>query len=63
MKPSGSNEYLYKGREYMKIYPYISYFDGSEKFSNGSPIAAGYYVRTEEENTNYIEPLSEWLKK
>jgi len=63
MKPANSSEYLYKGREYMKIYPYISYFDGSEKFSDGSPISAGYYVRTEEENKNYIEPLSEWLKK
>ena len=63
MKPASSSEYLYKGREYMKIYPYISYFDGSEKYSDGSPISAGYYVRTEEENTNYIEPLSKWLKK
>lgn len=63
MKPANSSEYLYKGREYMEIYPYISYYNGSEKYTDGSPISAGYYVRTQEANTNYIEPLSEWLKK
>lgn len=63
MKPAGTFDSAYKGTEYMSIYPYILYFDGTEKYTDGSPIKQGYYVRTVEKNGNYITPLAEWLKK
>lgn len=63
IKPKGSYDYEYKGSEYMRIYPYIAFFDGTESYSNGQPIPRGYYVRTESADTNYITPLGEWLSK
>lgn len=63
MKPEGSYDRDYKGSEYMKIYPYISYFDGTEKYTNGKPIPRGYYVRSHESNGNYITPLEKWFNK
>lgn len=61
MKPKGSFDYAYKGSEYMSIYPYISYYDGTEKYTDGRPISPGYYVREEAEHTNYITPLTDWF--
>lgn len=46
----------------MSIYPYISYFDGTEKYTDGSSVRQGYYVWTIEKNGNYITLLAEWLK-
>lgn len=63
MKPAGTYDSAYKGTEYMSIYPYISYFDGSEKYTDSRPIKQGYYVRSIEKTGNYITPLAEWLKK
>lgn len=61
MKPEGTYDRDYKGNEYMRIYPYILYFDGTEKYTNGDPIAKGYYVREESKYGNCITPLNEWF--
>jgi len=45
MKPEGTYDRNYKGNEYMRIYPYIVYYDGTEKYNGGAPIAKGFYVR------------------
>ena len=63
IKPRGSYDGAYKGFEYMSIYPCISYYDGTEKYNDGTPIRRGYYVRTQGKNTSYIISLSDWLKK
>ena len=46
MKEKGEFDYKYKGNEYLQIYPSIDYENGTGKYSNGSMIAAGYYVST-----------------
>jgi hypothetical protein len=63
MKPRGAYDSQYKGSEYMNIYPYISYFDGTEKSTDGIPIPCGYYVCSYEGNVNHITPLGEWFDK
>lgn len=63
MKPQDSNDSSYKGHEYMNIYPHISYFDGTEKYSNGNPIAAGYYVRSCDNDGIHITPLKKWFEE
>lgn len=63
MKPHNTSDNTYKGSEYMSIYPYITYFDGTEKYTSGRPIARGYYVRREESDGNYITPLADWFKE
>ena len=64
IKDKGESDYLYNGNEYMSIYPYITYFNGTEKYTSGKPIEKGYYVREEQENgPATITPLSEWLQR
>jgi len=63
MKPAGTYDSSYKGNEYLSIYPYISYYNGTEKFSNGTPVQKGYYVLTQEKDGVYITLLEDWLKK
>lgn len=62
MKPEGQNS-SYKGTEYMQIYPYITYYNGSERYiNNGQPIKRGYYVRTIKPNGHgKLEPLANWF--
>ena len=62
MKPKGSFDYEYKGSEYMAICPYISYYDGTETYTSGRSIARGYYVRWQENGSNYITSLDEWFR-
>ena len=62
MKPEGSYDYEYKGSEYMTIYPYIVQCDGTEKYTDGSSIPRGYYVRWQENGSYYITPLDEWFR-
>ncbi|MDE5885534.1 MAG: toll/interleukin-1 receptor domain-containing protein, partial [Oscillospiraceae bacterium] len=52
MKPKETYNYEYKGSEYMQIYPYICYYNGTEKY-DGSSIVKGYYVRYTENEKNY----------
>lgn len=62
IKEYGTSDYLYKGREYMSIYPQIVYYDGSEKYSSGDPVKAGFYYGYFNENSKrIIMPLSDWL--
>ncbi len=64
MKPKGSQDIEYKGSEYMSIYPHICYYMGNEKYSDGTPINRGYYVRTKKENGSYsIISLRDWLNR
>lgn len=65
MKPEGSYDMDYKGNEYMEIYPCIAYYNGTEKYSDGSTVAAGYYIREKSDvgNTYYITPLNDWFKQ
>ena len=62
-KPKGTYNNEYNGSEYMNIYPYISYFEGTETYTNGNPIPRGYYVRRQEKEKNYITPLSDWFNE
>lgn len=63
LKPSGSLDYTYKGTEYMSIYPFISYYDGSEKYTDGRLVNQGYYVRTiQEDGSSSIISLEDWLR-
>lgn len=61
MKPEGTYDRNCKGNEYMRIYPYIAYYDGIEKYTDGTPIAKGYYDREETKDGNYITSLNEWF--
>lgn len=63
MKPEGESDSLYKGNEYMQIYPYIVYYDQNERYKNGEPIQKGYYVCTHSEEGITIEPLRRWLNR
>ena len=46
IKPRGKFDSEYSGNEYLSIYPYIAYYNGSEKYNNGNLISRGYYVCT-----------------
>lgn len=61
MKPEGKYDRNYKGNEYMRIYPHIVYYDGTEKYNGGAPIAKGFYVREVTKNGNFITPLNKWF--
>lgn len=64
IKPKYSLDVHYKGNEYMQIYPYISYYDGFEKYKNVGYKNKGYYVTTfDSTGTKIIEPLSHWFNK
>lgn len=63
MKPENTSDSAYKGSEYMSIYPYITCYNGTETYTDGSPIPRGYYVRRQEsDGKNYITPLSDWFQ-
>ena len=53
----------FKGREYLEIYPYIVYENGTSKFSNGSYIEKGYYVVEKRNNTICYTQLKKWIEK
>jgi len=64
MKPFCSQDSSYVGNEYMRIYPYIIYCDGSEKDTNDRNVKSGYYVCTEDdEGKMNIISLTDWLSK
>ena len=51
----------YTGSEYLNIYPYITYENGTNTYTDGKYITEGYYVRYSDTNT--ILPLKIWLQK
>ena len=62
LKRKGYDDASYKGNEYMQIYPYIAYYDGTEFYRDRTPVQRGYYVVTEDEKGNRtINPLRDWL--
>lgn len=64
IKEKGTYDYKYKGNEYMQIYPFIAYYDGSEIYKSGEHVKEGYYVcYYDNSGTSIITPLSSWLKK
>lgn len=53
---------FYMGIEYLEIYPYIVYENGTSKFSDGRYIERGYYVVEKRNGTNYYTPLKKWFE-
>ncbi len=58
-----SNQFFY-GAEYLKIYPWIEYQDGSTQYIGGAYIPKGYYVfyPADENGSSRLFPLKQWLK-
>jgi hypothetical protein len=64
MKDRGQEDYSYRGSEYMSIYPYITYYNGTETYTSGDYVKRGYYVREERlGKAGLITPLEDWLQK
>lgn len=62
LKPRGSYDSLYRGAEYLSLYPYILYEDGTNKYdNNGSYILKGYYVVTPKNGKSFYQSLSNWF--
>ena len=62
IKEKNTYDFEYKGNEYMQIYPFIAYYDGSEHYNSGQPIEQGYYVCYDnQEGTRIIQRLRDWL--
>ena len=61
MKPKGTDDCAYKGSEYMELYPYIVYCNGSERDTAGNLIKKGYYVY--DQSQNRITAFEAWLSK
>jgi hypothetical protein len=52
----------FSGAEYLQIYPFIEFQNGTNKYSNNQYIPKGFYVRYPTVNNQYnIVPLREWL--
>lgn len=62
IKESGQTDSQYKGNEYLQIYPQIDYENGTQRYGNGSPVLAGYYISRISENTRFLTPLKDWLQ-
>lgn len=62
MKPKGTSDSAYVGSEYMDIYPYITYCDGTERGKDGKLLSPGYYVQRHDKDVNSLIPLAEWFK-
>lgn len=61
--PFKPKDQKYVGNEYMSIYPYVAYYNGSDTYLSGTPIKEGYYVHTENSKASKITPLKEWLSR
>lgn len=59
LKPKGTSDYAYKGSEYMGLYPYIIYCDGSERYDDGTLVKKGFYVYDKRQDV--ATPLDKWL--
>ncbi|MCH5259207.1 MAG: toll/interleukin-1 receptor domain-containing protein [Lachnospiraceae bacterium] len=53
---------IYKGREYLEVYPQIAEYDGSERYIEGGYVDAGYYVCTTKNGIQHLTPLKDWLE-
>ena len=61
IKPSGTFDYEYKGTEYMSIYPFVAFYDGTETYTNGNRVERGYYVCVSKNGIYTITPLADWF--
>ena len=62
IKKKGGSDFQYKGNEYLFIYPYIAYYNGTENYTNGTLIPAGYYIVNQDKNGDKkIQNLSNWF--
>lgn len=61
LKPRGSFDSSYKGAEYLSLYPYICYEDGTDKYDDGNYITKGYYVVTPENGKLRYQTLRNWF--
>ena len=61
LKDKGTYDSVYRGNEYMEIYPHIVYRGGNDKYSSGEKIQDGYYVRYKEKGEYYLTSLEKWL--
>ena len=61
IKPSGTFDYEYKVTEYMSIYPFVAFYDGTETYTNGNHVERGYYVCVSKNGINTITPLADWF--
>ncbi|MCQ2799780.1 MAG: toll/interleukin-1 receptor domain-containing protein [Bacilli bacterium] len=59
---NSTNSFEY-GNEYMQNYPCIVYRDGTTKYSDGTLIPKGYYVRSKSANGWNLTGLKDWLNK
>lgn len=61
--PIADNHGVWNHNEYLQIYPYIVYLDGTQKNKYGAYIPYGYYVLTRQSggNIKYVT-LTDWLK-
>lgn len=60
---SDAIELNYNGYEYFDLYPYIAYYNGNEKYTNGNYVKPGYYRVVKNDGINIITPLGDWLNK
>ena len=60
---SDAIELNYNGYEYFDLYPYIAYYNGKEKYTNGNYVKPGYYRVVKKDGINIITPLGDWLNK
>lgn len=58
---SDETGWKYKGHEYFDLYPYIAYYDGTEKYREGGLVKKGYYRVVKENGIRMITPLEKWL--
>lgn len=63
IKEAGSYDFQYKGNEYMQIYPFIAYYNGTEAYDDGTPIVRGYYVcYYDKTGILILKKLINWLR-
>ena len=62
MKPNNTYN-SYKGSEYMDLYPYIFYSNGTKIYSNGRYLPCGFYVCKPRKNGDVFIPLEKWFNQ
>lgn len=62
--PINKNSQSFRGAEYLRIYPYIEYEDGTNTYTSGLYIPKGYYVKVPlNPNLENVVPLKVWLRR
>ena len=61
MFPMRSSDGRFSGSEYMRLYPTIAFYEGSEELEDGGLVPRGYYVREPQDGEWILESLKDWL--